>query len=253
MEGILMSIKTRLILAAILIAGGAVAEEEPKVFRITPVRPVAELEREAAARPVPNDLVRGLDRPELVSLGAIDARIRLDIRYANDRNFLGTPIYDRPRAYMQKDAAAALKRALDALWAQGYGLLIHDAYRPWRVTWIFWEATPRDKRDFVADPAKGSRHNRGCAVDLTMYERKTGKPVEMPSLYDEMSERSSPSFAGGTAEQRRLRDLLRREMEKQGFKVFAIEWWHFDFLGWERFAVRNETFAELDRVTGAAR
>jgi D-alanyl-D-alanine dipeptidase len=202
---------------------------------------------------MPKELIQGLEKPELVSLGAADARIRLDIRYANDRNFLGTPIYDRPRAYMQRDAAAALKRALDSLWAQGYGLLIHDAYRPWRVTWIFWEATPRDKRDFVADPAKGSRHNRGCAVDLTLYDRKTGKPVEMPSLYDEMSERSSPGYAGGTVEQRRLRDLLRREMEKQGFKVFSIEWWHFDFQGWERFAVRSDTFAELDRATGAAR
>ncbi len=188
-----------------------------------------------------------------MSLGAIDARIRLDIRYATDRNFLGTPVYDRPRAYLHKDAAEALRRALDALWKAGYGLLIHDAYRPWRVTWIFWQATPPDKRDFVADPAKGSRHNRGCAVDLTLYERKTGKPVDMPSLYDEMSERSSPSYPGGTAEQRRLRDLLRREMEKQGFKVFPIEWWHFDFKGWEPYAVTNETFAGLDLATGAAR
>jgi len=248
-----MVIKTRLILAAAVLAAGSLSAEEPKFFRIKPVRPVAELEREAASKQPGETLVRGLKTPELVSLGATDARIRLDIRYASDRNFLGTPVYDRPRAYLQKDAAAALRRALDALWAHGYGLLIHDAYRPWRVTWIFWQATPVDKRDFVADPASGSRPNRGCAVDLTMYDRKTGQPVEMPSLYDEMSERSAADYAGGTAEQRRLRDLLRREMEKQGFKVFPIEWWHYDFQGWERFAVRNETFAELDRTTGAAR
>lgn len=253
MERILMGIGTRLILAAALLAAEFTSAQERRFFRITPLRPVADLEREAAGKQPPPELIRGLEMPELVSLGALDARIRLDIRYATNRNFLGTPVYDRPRAYMQKDAAAALKRALDALWRQGYGLLIHDAYRPWRITWIFWQATPFDKRDFVADPYKGSRHNRGCAVDLTLYDRKTGQPVEMPSLYDEMSERSSPDYAGGPPRQRRLRDLLRREMEKQGFKVFSIEWWHFDFEGWERYAVRNDSFAELDRSTGAAR
>lgn len=246
-----MGNRTRLILAAALLATEFTSAQEPRFFRITPLRPVAELAREAARKQPPAELVRGLETPELVSLGALDARIRLDIRYATPRNFLGTPVYDRPRAYLQKDAAAALRRALDALWQLGYGLLIHDAYRPWRITWIFWEATPAGKRDFVANPAEGSRHNRGCAVDLTLYDRKTGRPVEMPSLYDEMSERSSPDYSGGAAGQRRLRDLLRREMERQGFRVFAIEWWHFDFQGWERFAVRNESFAELDRATGA--
>lgn len=248
-----MGIETRLILAAVLAAAEFTSAQEARFFRITPLRPVDELKREAALKQPPAELTRGLKTPELVSLGALDARIRLDIRYATNRNFLGAPVYDLPRAYLQKDAAAALRRALDALWRQGYGLLIHDAYRPWRVTWIFWQATPTDKRDFVADPEKGSRHNRGCAVDLTLYDRKTGQTVEMPSLYDEMSERSAPGYKGGTAAQRKRRDLLRREMEKQGFKVFPLEWWHFDFQGWEQYAVRNETFAELDRATRAAR
>lgn len=229
------------------------AARHPRFFQITPQRPVDELLRESQAQEPPRKLVQGLATPELVSLGALDARIRLDIRYATPRNFLSTPVYDRPRAYLERSAAKALLRALDALWAQGYGLLIHDAYRPWRVTWVFWQATPPGKRDFVANPAEGSRHNRGCAVDLTLYDRKTGLAVEMPSLYDEMSERSAAHYKGGTPGQRRLRDLLRREMERQGFKVFPIEWWHFDFDGWERFAVRNETFAELDKATGAAR
>jgi D-alanyl-D-alanine dipeptidase len=248
-----MGIWTRLIVAAALTGDGVTGVEEPRFFRIDPVRPVSQLIGEASAKPMPAELARGLQQPALVSLGALDARIRLDIRYATSRNFLGTPVYDRPRAYLERSAAAALGRALDELWKQGYGLLIHDAYRPWRVTWIFWQATPVKQRDFVADPAKGSRHNRGCAVDLTLYDRKTGQAVEMPSLYDEMSERSAPGYGGGTAQQRALRDLLRREMERQGFKVFPLEWWHFDYQGWEQYAVRNETFAELDRATGAAR
>lgn len=248
-----MGIGTRPILAAVLACLGVTSAETPKFFRIEPARPVSRLTREAASTPVPQALTKGLQQPDLVSLAATDARIRLDIRYATNRNFLGTPVYDRPRAYLERGAAAALRRALDELWKQGYGLLIHDAYRPWHVTWIFWQATPLKQRDFVADPAKGSRHNRGCAVDLTLYDRKTGQAVVMPSLYDEMSERSAAAYQGGTSRQRALRDLLRREMEKQGFSVFPIEWWHFDYQGWERFAVRNDTFAELDRATGAAR
>jgi D-alanyl-D-alanine dipeptidase len=246
-----MTIWTRLIVAAAICL--PVCAEESRFFQITPRRPVAALLKASAGQSPPAKLTEGLQVPELVSVGALDARIRLDIRYATKRNFLGTPVYDRPRAYLEKGAAAALVKALDALWAQGYGLLIHDAYRPWRVTWIFWEATPADKRDFVAKPLEGSRHNRGCAVDLTLYDRQTGKLVEMPSLYDEMSERAAADYTGGSAEQRRLRDLLRREMERQGFKVFPLEWWHFDFKGWEKYAVRNDSFEELDRATGAAR
>lgn len=227
--------------------------EEPRFFRITPQRPVRELLRESLRQEPPARLSEGLAQPKLVSLGALDARIRLDIRYATERNFLGEPVYDRARAYLEGGAAAALVKVLDALFSQGYGLLIHDAYRPWRVTWVFWEATPPDKRDFVANPSEGSRHNRGCAVDLTLYDRRTGNPVEMPSLYDEMSDRAAANYTGGTEQQRHLRDLLRREMESQGFRVFPLEWWHFDYQGWEKKAVRNDSFEALDRATGAAR
>ena len=98
------------------------------------------------------------------------------------------------------------------------GLLIHDAYRPWYVTKIFWDATPDDKKIFVADPSQGSRHNRGCAVDLSIYELATGKPIEMTGVYDEMSERSYPGYPGGTSLQRWHRELLRRIMENEGFQ-----------------------------------
>jgi len=147
--------------------------------------------------------------PELVEVVKLDRTIRLDIRYANSNNFLGRPVYKEARAFLQRPAAEALVRANKALRKKGYGLVIHDGYRPWSVTKIFWDATPEDKRIFVADPAQGSRHNRGCAVDLSMFDLRTGRIVEMPSAYDEMSERSHINYEGGTAEARRLRDLLR--------------------------------------------
>ena len=141
-------------------------------------------------------------------------------------------------------------RAQRSLKAKGYGLLVFDAYRPWFVTKMFWDATPPEHRMFVADPAQGSRHNRGAAVDLTLYDLATGQPVEMPGRYDEFSKRSYPGFRGGTSRQRWLRDLLRREMEQQGFTVYPEEWWHFDYRDWARYPIGNVTFTELAAPQG---
>lgn len=218
--------------------------QQPQVFRITPVRPVEELRREALAAKPPVE-ASGLRKPELVEIVSLDRTIRLDIRYAGSDNFLSTPVYEQARAFLQRPAAEALVRAHRELKKHGYGLLIHDAYRPWYVTKMFWDATPADKHDFVADPATGSRHNRGCAVDLTLYELKSGKPVEMPSLYDEMSERSYPNYQGGTAKQRRLRELLRSSMEKQGFTVYEFEWWHFDYKDYAKYPILNIRFEQI--------
>jgi D-alanyl-D-alanine dipeptidase len=218
----------------------------PAVFRIQPVRPVEELRREALQAKPPEEQGK-FRKVDLVELVQLDSTIKLDIRYATTDNFLSTRIYDQPRAFLQRPAAEALVRAHRALRQRGYGLLIHDAYRPWYVTRIFWEATPPDKRDFVADPAQGSRHNRGCAVDLTLYDLKTGSAVEMPGLYDEMSGRSHADYTGGTAEQRRLRDLLRSAMEAQDFAVYPLEWWHFDYKDWKKYPIGNLTFDQIGR------
>lgn len=218
----------------------AVSEPVP-VFRIHPIRPVAELQKEAVSQhPPAEDGV--FKKANLVELVKLDKRIHLDIRYATRNNFLSAPVYTQARAFMQRPAAEALVRAHRKLAALGYGLLIHDAYRPWSVTWIFWEATPPDKREFVADPKEGSKHNRGCAVDLTLYDRKTGKAVEMPSVYDEMSKRAYPNYKGGTAEQTRLRDLLRKAMESEGFTVEPNEWWHFNYKDWQKYGIGNQRF-----------
>ncbi|HXK11991.1 MAG TPA: M15 family metallopeptidase [Vicinamibacteria bacterium] len=222
------------------------ADERSGIFRITPLRPVAELRREAlAARP---PVEKGPFRPaDLVELTSVDPTLRLDVRYATPDNFLSTPVYEEARAFLQRPAAEALRRAHLALRQKGFGLLVHDAYRPWWVTKLFWEATPREKREFVADPAQGSRHNRGCAVDLTLCGLADGRPVEMPSLYDEMSERARPGYRGGTPDERARRDLLRSEMEKEGFTVFESEWWHFDYREWREYPILNLSFAEIGR------
>jgi zinc D-Ala-D-Ala dipeptidase len=186
-------------------------------------------------------------KSDLVDIAKLEPSIKLDIRYATSNNFLGRPVYTQARAFLQRPAANALQRAHKALSPQGYGLMITDAYRPWSVTKIFWEvATPEQQAaGFVANPRHGSRHNRGCAVDVTLYDLKTGKEVAMPSAVDEMSERASPGYSGGDAEARRLRDLLRKEMEATGFKVLKNEWWHFDYQDWQKYRIQNKRFEEL--------
>ena len=213
-------------------------------YHITPSKPVAQL-RTAALETKPPAEAGPFRKPDLVELAPLDPAIHLDIRYAQSNNFLSTPLYTQARAFLQRPAAEALLRALKKLQPLGYGLLIHDAYRPWYVTQIFWEATPPDKRMFVADPKKGSRHNRGCAVDLTLYDLATGKPIEMPGLYDEMSQRSFPNFPGGTSLQRWHRDLLRRAMESEGFTVDENEWWHYDYKDWKSYPILNVPFEDL--------
>lgn len=211
------------------------------VFRITPERPVAELAKEAWTLKPPAEPGEFLSS-DLVDVRSRDKSIRLDVRYATARNFLATPVYGKAQVRLQKPAAEALVRVHRALKSKGYGLLLHDGYRPWFVTWIFWEATPEASREFVADPARGSRHNRGCAIDLTLFDLKTKKAVEMPGLYDEMSPRSYPDYQGGTSRQRALRDLLRTAMEKEGFSVYESEWWHFDYKDWPRYAIGNDSW-----------
>jgi D-alanyl-D-alanine dipeptidase len=213
-------------------------------YHVTPAPSVSEL-REKALKLSPPEEPGPFRRPDLVELAILDAAIHLDIRYANSNNFLSTPVYTQARAFMQRPAAQALVRALHKLQPLGYGLLIHDAYRPWYVTKLFWDATPPEGKIFVANPKEGSKHNRGCAVDLTLYDLSTGRPVEMPGLYDEMSPRSFPNFPGGTSLQRWHRDLLLRAMESEGFTVNGDEWWHFDYKDWKQYGILNVPFEKI--------
>ena len=213
-------------------------------FRITPLRPVEELRAEALKRQPPHEQ-GAFFKPDLVELVKLDPTIKLDIRYATSNNFLGTPVYTQARAFLQRPAAEGFLLAHRELKAQGYGLIIHDGDGPWYVTKIFWDATPDDKKIFVADPAEGSKHNRGCAVDLSLYDLKTGKELKMPSGYDEMTDRAFAEYAGGAPDETARRALLRQAMEKQGFQVNPKEWWHFDYKDWKQYPILNVKFEEL--------
>lgn len=236
---------TQVQVGAVVFKRRSVGPADGKIFRIKPLKPVVELRKEALAAQPPKE-TGTFKKPDLVELTSVDRTIKLDIRYATTNDFLSTPMYDQARAFMQRPAAEAVARASRELHKQGFGLLIHDAYRPWYVTKMFWDASPEPDRIFVADPSQGSRHNRGCAVDLTMYELATGRPVQMVGVYDEMSPRSYPYYPGGTSRQRWLRTVLRHAMEQQGFTVYETEWWHFDFYDWQSYPILNQTFEQLD-------
>ncbi|MFQ5702902.1 MAG: serine hydrolase [Gemmatimonadales bacterium] len=235
---------TRVIAASVGFERRNIEPGAGNTFRIRPLRPVDELRTEALATSPPEQ-PENLRVPDLVELTSLDSTIKLDVRYATTNNFMSTVFYEEPRAFMQRPAAQALVRTNGALRSYALGLLIHDAYRPWYVTKMFWDATPDDKKIFVANPANGSRHNRGAAVDVTLYDLRTGEPIRMVGTYDEMTDRSYPNYIGGTSRQRWYRDLLRRAMENEGFQVYEFEWWHFDYRDWAEYPVLNLPFGEL--------
>jgi zinc D-Ala-D-Ala dipeptidase len=182
----------------------------------------------------------------LIELITLDPTIRLDIRYATENNFTGRQLYDQARAFLIAPAVNALIRAHRAAKAEGFGLTIYDAYRPWRVTKALWDATPAGpKKNYVANPKKGSKHNRGCAVDLTLHALASGDQVAMPSGYDEFSPRAHRNFTAAPAEALLHRDLLQKLMETEGFRGASNEWWHFDFAGWEKYPVLDIPFEAL--------
>ncbi len=222
----------------------SLGSEDGGTFQITPIRAPEELLEEALNSNPPEGSGDFL-ASDLVELVTLDPTIALDVRYASTNNFMGEVFYSEPRAFLQRPAAEALVRANRWLAERGYGLLVHDGYRPWYVTKMFWEATPEELRIFVANPENGSRHNRGCAVDLTLYDLETGTPITMTGGYDEMSPRSFPDYAGGTARQRWHRELLREAMEAQDFTVYDAEWWHFDYKDWRRYRIGNQRFEEF--------
>jgi D-alanyl-D-alanine dipeptidase len=221
-----------------------VGPADGRQLQIVPLRPVADALQNALAATPPKEAgpFRASDLVEVVTL---DASITLEIRYATTNNFAGAVFYSQSRAFLQRPAAEAVVRANRALQALGYGLRIHDGYRPWFVTKTFWDVTPADKKWLVANPDQASKHNRGCAVDLTLYDLKTGAVIEMPSTYDESTPRAYAFYPGGTSLQRWHRALLRRTMVAEGFSVNPEEWWHFDYKDWREYAIGNVPFERL--------
>jgi zinc D-Ala-D-Ala dipeptidase len=186
------------------------------------------------------------DPKRLVELVKLDPTIKLDMRYATTNNFTGRVLYNEARAFLTAAAAAALVRASAAARAEGFGLTIYDAYRPWRVTKQLWDATPvGPKKNYVANPKRGSKHNRGCAVDLTLHDLKTGALVEMPTEFDDFSEKAHRDFAGASVTAVANRSRLQRYLEAEGFIGLSNEWWHFDFTGWQDYPVLDVPFDKV--------
>ncbi len=179
----------------------------------------------------------------LVRLDKFIPNIKLDIRYATSNNLTERPLYNIPTAFMRKPAAESLKKIQQQLNKMGLGLKIYDGYRPYSVTVQFYE-TFRDTV-FVASPYTGSRHNRGCAVDLTIINLKTGKELTMPTPYDAFDKKAHTDYVGLPAEAHKNRELLKKVMTSNGFVIYPDEWWHYDFNGWQNYPVINIPFESL--------
>jgi D-alanyl-D-alanine dipeptidase len=175
---------------------------------------------------------------DLASLG-----VPLDIRYATSNNFMKKPLYPVAKAYLRAPAARALNQVREELARRGLGVKVFDAYRPYRVTVAMWE--PIKNPDFVADPAKGSRHNRGAAVDLTLIDLRTGEELPMPTGYDDFTPRAAHAFTDLPADALENRALLRDVMTKHGFDPLPSEWWHYDFRGWQQFELMDVALEDL--------
>lgn len=186
------------------------------------------------------------DPKRLLELVTLDPMIKLDMRYVTTNNFTGNVLYDAARAFLVAPAAKALVRASKAAQADGYGLTIYDAYRPWRITKKLWDATPvGPKKEYVANPKRGSKHNRGCAIDLTLHELRNGQLVEMPTEFDDFSEKAHRNYMGASTTAISNRARLARYLEAEGFIGLSNEWWHFDFTGWEQFPVMDIPFSKI--------
>ena len=182
---------------------------------------------------------------ELVDLEKFIPGIVLDIRYATTNNFTREKIYTLAKAYARKPVAEALRKVQVDLSRQGLGVKIYDAYRPYKATVKFYE-TYLDTT-YVASPYRGSRHNRGCALDMTIIDLKTKEELKMPTTFDSFSKDAWPTTPISDPVASKNRTLIINVMQKHGFKVNASEWWHFDFIGWKKFEVMDIDFGELEK------
>jgi D-alanyl-D-alanine dipeptidase len=187
--------------------------------------------------------IKASPEKELLDIKKEIPDITLDIRYATENNFMKRVMYPEASAFARKPVVQQLKNIQKELRKQGLGLKIYDAYRPYAITVAFYQQA-KDK-NFVASPAKGSKHNRGCAVDLTLIDYKTKKELEMPTAYDSFEAAAAATYQNISAPARKNRDLLIKTMHKHGFRVLHNEWWHFDFIGWQKFELLDIPFKNL--------
>ena len=181
---------------------------------------------------------------KLVDLEKFIPQIKLDIKYATKDNIVGMKVYDKPKAFLRLPAAYALKKIESELNKRGLGLKIFDAYRPYSVTILFYERIK--DTDYVASPWQGSRHNRGCAVDVSIIDLKSGRELEMPTKIDDFTLKAHPDYQDLSDTVKSNRALLLNVMKKYGFSQFPTEWWHFDFSGWANYFLMDLKFDDLE-------
>jgi D-alanyl-D-alanine dipeptidase len=191
-----------------------------------------------------HEMVKADSLKTLVNLAQYIPGIKMDIRYATAFNFLGEPVYKTAEAWLSLPAAKALKNAERQLNEKGLGLKIFDAYRPYRVTVLFYEKVKDTV--FVASPYRGSRHNRGAAVDLTLIDLRTGKELAMPTAFDDFTKKAHTSYSNLPAHVIANRELLKATMVNNGFEIYTEEWWHFDYRGWRSLPLLDLEFELLD-------
>jgi len=186
-----------------------------------------------------------IDNPsnKLVDLEKAINKVVLDIRYATTNNFTHQRLYSAPKALVRQPVADALQKIQMELKVKGIGLKIFDAYRPYAITLQFYKVYP--DTTFVASPRTGSRHNRGCAVDLTLVDLKSGKELEMPTPFDDFTAKAAQAATNLPPKALKNRQLLREIMKKYGFSPLASEWWHYDFNGWQNYPLMDLSFEEL--------
>ena len=183
---------------------------------------------------------------QLVDIIDYVTNIELDIRYATTNNFTGEKIYKSPRAFVRQPLAMSLSIIQESLNKQGLGLLVFDAYMPYSATVKFYEIYK--DTNYVASPWKGSRHNRGAAVDVSLINIETGEEIQMPTGFDDFTEAARPDYENLPDNVLKNREILINEMQNHGFKVYKYEWWHFDFIGWEVYDLMDISFEDLEKL-----
>lgn len=180
-----------------------------------------------------------------LELNRMEHGVQLDVRYARTDNFIHRQVYPTPHVFLLEHVALDLLSVHDELEPYGFGVLLFDGYRPWSVTKLFWDLSDDQVRRFLANPSDGSSHNRGCAVDLGLFDLTTGSPVRMPSDFDEMNEKAYRDFSGGESTERQRRDLLRSTMERHNFEGIDNEWWHYNHKSRREWPVMDFSFEEI--------
>lgn len=214
------------------------AGENGRPFRFASASDWQALKTAADAAVMPAQLGAG-QQAQLVDLAQAVPGLKFDLRYAQADNCFGQALTDDQRAFLDADAAQALAQAQQYLKPYGYGILVWEAYRPWSVSKLAYDALPADKKSMLPAPDVGFSHNTGRSIDVGLYLLATGENAGMISGFDEPSVRQYASFAGGTTLERYRRDLLRSAMQMAGFTASEMEWWHFDYGDIKGFAHLN--------------